>query len=59
MDKNKGAMSFSKTIEGYINAGWNVTLINPDYNVGITPDINRLNIIRYNQFFIDYVKLNM
>ncbi len=57
MDKNKGAPSFYKTIEAYIKDGWNVILINPNYNLGVTPKLEGLKIITFKPIFFPLVKL--
>ncbi len=57
MDKNKGAPSFYKTIDAYINSGWNVTLINPKYDNGVTPKLAGLNQITFKPIFYPLVKI--
>jgi len=56
LQNKKGAPSFYKTIEAFINDGWNVTLINPDYKNGETPHIEKLNNYTFKPFFYPYVK---
>lgn len=57
MDKGKGAPSFYKTIDAYIKSGWNVTLINPNYDVGMTPQIDRLNNLTFKPIFVPWLKV--
>jgi len=57
MEDGKGAPSFKKTIEAYINAGWNVTLVNPNYCVGTSPVIEGLKNITFNPFFFPYISV--
>ncbi|MBH1942058.1 glycosyltransferase family 4 protein [Mobilitalea sibirica] len=57
MDKNKGAPSFYRTIEGYINDGWNVVLINPQYEVGASPKIEGLTNITFKPVFYPLCKI--
>jgi len=57
IDKNKGASSFYRTIISYINDGWNVILINPRYNVGITPKIEGLTNITFKPIFYPLTKI--
>lgn len=57
MDKGKGAPSFYKTLEAYIKSGWNVTLINPKYNIGITPNIMGLNTLTFKPVFYPMLKI--
>lgn len=56
MENRKGAPSFYKTIEAYIKDEWNVILINPKYNIGITPKLNSLNNITFKPIFYSLTK---
>jgi len=56
LQNKKGAPSFYKTIQAYINDGWNVTLINPSYKNGETPYIEKLINYTFKPFFYPYVK---
>ncbi len=55
--KNKGAPSFYKTIEGYVMNGWNVILINPKYDLGVTPKIEGVKNITFKPIFYPLVKI--
>jgi len=57
MDKDKGAPSFYKTIEGYINNEWNVILINPQNESGTTPKMEGLTHITFNPIFFWLCKI--
>ncbi len=57
MEKEKGAPSFYKTIEAYIKDGWDVTLINPEYNLGVTPELEGLKNITFKPVFYPFVKI--
>lgn len=57
MDKNKGAPSFYKTVDAYLSSGWNVTLINPKYDDGVTPKISGLNQVTFKSNFYPLVKI--
>ncbi|SDO55991.1 glycosyltransferase family 4 protein [Halobacillus aidingensis] len=58
MDKNKGAPSLYKTIDAYIKNGWNVTLINPEYNQGVTPELEGVSNITFKPIFYPLLKVN-
>ena len=55
MEEGKGAPSFQKTIEAYINSGWDVTLVNPDYGVGVSPKMPGLKNITFNPIFYPFI----
>lgn len=57
MDREKGASSFYNTIDAYIKDGWNVILVNPDYNLGVTPEIEGLKIVTFKPIFYPLTKI--
>lgn len=57
MEKNKGAASFQKTIQTYIDNGWNVTLINPIHRNGSTPLEKGLNHVKFKPIFMPLTKI--
>lgn len=57
MDDRKGAPSFYKTIEAYINDNWNVTLIYPNYKPDNENVINRINNVTFKPIFHNLTKL--
>lgn len=57
MEKNKGAPSFYKTIEGYVKDEWNVILISPKSGKGITPKTYGVRNITYKPLFYIFTKI--
>lgn len=57
MDNGKGAPSFHKTIEAYIQSGWKVTLISPDFGVETTPELAGLNHLSFKPIFLSLTKI--
>jgi len=57
MENQKGAPSFYKTIDSYIKDGWNVFLINPNYNNGYTPTIEGLKNYSFVPYFYQFTKI--
>lgn len=51
MDENKGAPSFNKTIQGYLDADWKLTLIAPSPTNNHYKNIPKLNAITFKPLF--------
>lgn len=57
MEKGKGAQSFFKTIDAYAKDGWDVILVNPNYKIGETPEINGVVNYNFKPFFFPLTKV--
>jgi glycosyltransferase involved in cell wall biosynthesis len=57
MDKNKGAPSFFKTIKGYIDSGWNLTLILPENSAKFVDELRGIELITFKSIFVILKKI--
>jgi glycosyltransferase involved in cell wall biosynthesis len=57
MDKGKGAPSFYRTIKGYLDAGWNLTIILPERSAQFVQELDGAKIITYKSIFEPLVKI--
>lgn len=57
MEKGKGAPSFFKTVDAYVNDGWDIILINPDYGVGVTPEMKGVVNYTFKPIFFPLTKI--